>query len=172
MDGILGCSSVHGILQERTLEWVAMPSSRGSSQPRDQTHISLVSCLSRRFLITSAIWEASLLRALSPNTATSWDTGALDSDRWTERTHFSPYQDQWIFLFFPLFPKHVLIEGIGIVPLGELLGPHFESQLASELLFKQGQQFPWDWVFIPWSCVGWRHLCLRSQTSGRPLVPN
>ena len=30
-------SSVHGILQARILEWVAMPSSRGSSQPRDQT---------------------------------------------------------------------------------------------------------------------------------------
>ena len=29
--------SVHGILQARILEWVAMPSSRGSSQPRDQT---------------------------------------------------------------------------------------------------------------------------------------
>ena len=28
-------SSVHGILQARMLEWVAMPSSRGSSQPRD-----------------------------------------------------------------------------------------------------------------------------------------
>ena len=26
------------ILQARILEWVAMPSSRGSSQPRDQTH--------------------------------------------------------------------------------------------------------------------------------------
>ena len=31
-------SSVHGILQAGTLEWVAMPSSRGSSQPRDGTH--------------------------------------------------------------------------------------------------------------------------------------
>ena len=29
-----------GILQARTLEWVAMPFSRGSSQPRDQTHVS------------------------------------------------------------------------------------------------------------------------------------
>ena len=28
-------SSVHGILQARILEWVAMPSSSGSSQPRD-----------------------------------------------------------------------------------------------------------------------------------------
>ena len=33
-------SSVHRILQARILEWVAMPSSRGSSQPRDQTQIS------------------------------------------------------------------------------------------------------------------------------------
>ena len=33
-------SSVHGILQARTLEWGAMPSSRGSSQPRDQTQVT------------------------------------------------------------------------------------------------------------------------------------
>ena len=33
-------SSVHGILQARKLEWVAKPSSRGDSQPRDGTHIS------------------------------------------------------------------------------------------------------------------------------------
>ena len=36
-----GCSlpgfSVHGILQERILEWVVIPFSRGSSRPRDQT---------------------------------------------------------------------------------------------------------------------------------------
>ena len=30
-------SSVHGILQAGTLEWVAMPFSRGSFQPRDRT---------------------------------------------------------------------------------------------------------------------------------------
>jgi len=33
-------SSVHGILQERILEWVAIPFSRGSSQPRDGTQVS------------------------------------------------------------------------------------------------------------------------------------
>ena len=33
-------SSVHGILQARILQWVALPSSRGSSQPRDQIQIS------------------------------------------------------------------------------------------------------------------------------------
>ena len=43
-------SSVHGILQERILEWAAMPSSRGSSPPRDRTHVSYVSCIGRRVL--------------------------------------------------------------------------------------------------------------------------
>ena len=33
-------SSVHGILQARTLEWVAMPSSRGSSLHRNRTWFS------------------------------------------------------------------------------------------------------------------------------------
>ena len=31
---------VHGILQARTLEWVAFPFSRGSSQSRDRTQVS------------------------------------------------------------------------------------------------------------------------------------
>ena len=36
-----------GILQARILEWVVMPSSRGSSQPRDWNGISSVSCIGR-----------------------------------------------------------------------------------------------------------------------------
>ena len=32
-------SSVHGILQARMLEWIAIPFSRGSSRARDQTRI-------------------------------------------------------------------------------------------------------------------------------------
>ena len=43
-------SSVHGILQARILEWVDMPSSRGSSWPRDQTHICS-SCITVRFFM-------------------------------------------------------------------------------------------------------------------------
>ena len=42
--------SVHGILQARILEWVAMPSSRGSSRPRDQIWDSHVSCIGRQTL--------------------------------------------------------------------------------------------------------------------------
>ena len=41
-------SSVHGILQARILEWVAIPSSRGSSQLRDQIQVS---CTADRFLM-------------------------------------------------------------------------------------------------------------------------
>ena len=37
-------SSVHGILQARILEWVAISSSRGSSWPRDRAHIFCTSC--------------------------------------------------------------------------------------------------------------------------------
>ena len=50
----MGCSlpgfSVHGILPTRILEWVAMPSSRGSSQPRDQICVSYVSYIGRQIL--------------------------------------------------------------------------------------------------------------------------
>ena len=40
-------SSVHGILQARILEWVAVPSSRGSPQHRDRTGVS---CIAGGFL--------------------------------------------------------------------------------------------------------------------------
>ena len=51
-------SSVHGFSQARIPEWVPMPSSRGSSQPRDGTHVS---CLVRRVLYLWATWEAPVL---------------------------------------------------------------------------------------------------------------
>ena len=77
IDCSLPGSSFHGILHARILEWVAMPSSRGSSQPRDRTHISCISCIGRWLLLviiffcdgpffkreinsTDAQWEAKL----------------------------------------------------------------------------------------------------------------
>ena len=51
-------SSVHGILQARILEWVTIPFSRDSSQPRDQTHVS---CIAGRFFTVWATWEATSL---------------------------------------------------------------------------------------------------------------
>ena len=40
-------SSVHRILQARTLEWVAMPTSGRATWPRDQTCVSCISCIGR-----------------------------------------------------------------------------------------------------------------------------
>jgi len=45
-------SSLHEILQARMLEWVAMPFSKGSSQPMDQTHVSFISSIAGRFFTT------------------------------------------------------------------------------------------------------------------------
>ena len=45
MDCSLSGSSVPGILQARVLEFVVMPCSRGSSRPRDRTHVSCGSCI-------------------------------------------------------------------------------------------------------------------------------
>ena len=42
MDYSLPGSSVHGLLQARMLEWVAIPFSGESSQPRDQTPVSCI----------------------------------------------------------------------------------------------------------------------------------
>ena len=47
--------TVHGILQARILDWVAIPFSRGSSQPRDW---SKVSCIVGRFFNSWATREA------------------------------------------------------------------------------------------------------------------
>ena len=56
---LMGCSppgtSVHGILQARILEWVAIPFSGGSSQPRNWTQVS---CIAGRFLTVWATREA------------------------------------------------------------------------------------------------------------------
>ena len=37
--------TVHGVLQAKLLEWFAMPSSRGSSQPRGQNQVSRIAAL-------------------------------------------------------------------------------------------------------------------------------
>ena len=37
-------SFVHGILQARILEWIAIPSFRGTSRPRDWTHVGKLQC--------------------------------------------------------------------------------------------------------------------------------
>ena len=50
-------SSVYRVSQARTLEWVAMPSSKGSSWPRGWTCVSMSPAPADGFFITSTTWE-------------------------------------------------------------------------------------------------------------------
>ena len=59
-------SSIHGISQARILEWVAIPFSRGSSQPRDWTHVSCVSCISRQIILPLSHLGSYLLQRIFP----------------------------------------------------------------------------------------------------------
>ena len=56
-----------GILQARMLEWAAMPLFRGSSWPRDQTHVPYNSCTGGGFFITSATWDPTCWGAIKPH---------------------------------------------------------------------------------------------------------
>ena len=68
--------SVHGILQARILEWIAIPFSRGSSWPRDWTRVP---CIASRFFIfwvTGKIWIMDAVDPVDP-----WSRSSLDP--WT-----------------------------------------------------------------------------------------
>ena len=58
--------SVHGILQARILEWVAISSSRGSSQPRDRTCISYVSYIGKQVVYHQRQLGSPLTSVLKP----------------------------------------------------------------------------------------------------------
>ena len=83
VDHSLAGSSAHGILQASILEWVAMPSSRGSSRPRDQTHVSYISCISRQVLYHQCHLGSPEIRALDskPVSATN---GLCDLEKFTQ----------------------------------------------------------------------------------------
>ena len=69
-------SSVHGILQARIREWVPMPSSRGSSLPRDQ---ECVSCVARGFFTTSSTWKLiAVVYPMKEEYAEAYRTGKPD----------------------------------------------------------------------------------------------
>ena len=78
MDCIPPGSSVHGILQARRLDWGAMPSSRGSSWPRDQTLVSCLSCIGRQILLPLAPpgkpnWRIVQFSPVTQSCPTVWD---------------------------------------------------------------------------------------------------
>ena len=79
-------SSVHGIYQERILKWVAMPSSRGFSLPRDRTCVSCVSCVVGGFFTTEPPGKPRTQRERKIVGTRCWGRGwrvSVDGDRAT-----------------------------------------------------------------------------------------
>ena len=69
-------STLHGILQTRILEWVAMPFSKGSSRSRYQTQVS---CITGRFFTAEPPGKPSLRLPLSNFAGTKITTGSTTS---------------------------------------------------------------------------------------------
>ena len=82
--------SVHGILQTRILEWVAMPSSRGSSWPKGWRHGPCASCIGRQILSCWATREALVM----PEPLLNYDADEM----WLWRLSFS------LLISLPAFP--------------------------------------------------------------------
>ena len=57
----IACQAPLSMGVSRMLECIAMPSSRGSSQSRDETHVSYVSSFAGRFFTANTTWEAQCL---------------------------------------------------------------------------------------------------------------
>ena len=88
---------VHGILQTRILEWAAIFSSTGSSQPRDNTRVSHVSCVGRWDLYHSATWEALYYSITSEFQVRQGQKMLAD---WSSSTEHSGSLAQWPVLSF------------------------------------------------------------------------
>ena len=115
----MGCSppgsSVHGILQVRILEWVAVPSYRESSQLRDQIPISCIPCIGRQVLYYQATREAQHHDGHSSSIAKAGVTSYHKQDDWKQQKSII----SWI-----RSPKSKIKMSAGLVPSG---GPEIES---------------------------------------------
>ena len=85
-------SSVHGILQARILEWVAISFSRGSSQPRDQTGISCIVDSFFTIWTTGEAFKITIMRKI-------WFPYEISTSREWKREHFlfeKSYYWNWV----------------------------------------------------------------------------
>ena len=65
-------SSIHGVFQTRTLEWVAISSSRGSSRPSNQTRLSCIPCIDKWILYHQMLLSNTVTNRQSRNSKPSY----------------------------------------------------------------------------------------------------
>ena len=103
--------AVHGILQARILEWVAVPFSRESYQPRDQTHIFHISCLGG-WVLYHLNYLGSPYRALSllcsvTTAQTGQDTLYIALFQECRINHFKYFEQTFFKSSFVHFPSYL-----------------------------------------------------------------
>ena len=97
MDCSLWGSSIHGILQARVLERIAISFSRGSSRPRDRTRVSSIA--NRQLYQLSHQGSSPVLLATNPNTSSEPLDWAIDSTVWWEEKRSFSVTEQLRFFF-------------------------------------------------------------------------
>ena len=109
MDCCLPIPSVHGILQARILEWVAMPSSRGSSWPRDLTCVAYVYCIGGGFFTTSTTCEAQFNEYKTPHQLTDGTSTSIFKTIHQLRIQLQRQASEIIAFFFHLWDKSLFL---------------------------------------------------------------
>ena len=142
-------SSVHGILQARIVEWVALPSSRESSQPRDQTRVS---CFAGRFFTT---WATRVALQVPPYLGLSfrfcWVVSMIHLQLLWKFFSFSSSFPS--ILFFTSFTFTCTLKSIPTLPIFRALSC-FKAQFMEFLGFSWLYPHPQTcFLFLP---VGWK----------------
>ena len=130
MDCSLPGSSVHGILQARILEWVAMLTSRGFSQHRDRTCVSPIKlALASGFFTTSATWRPLLSICTHPIGSVFLE----NPDQYTLCAHTHPYSfPQSLFTSFRSPHQHAAVL-FSVSPVSSVSLPNKSSPRAEQV---------------------------------------
>ena len=149
MDCNLPGSSIHGILQARILEWVAMPSSRASSQPRDWTQVSCITDGS------FTVWEQ--VRAHTHPHAQEWYTLKFFSYIWILRKVIFEWMKLLVILSLSVYSPW-------IYPLGLILSFCIEVPLLGFILLSLNRRVK--------TCQRWNPTVFKEAGCGnRKLSP-
>ena len=141
MDCSLPGSSVHGFLQARILEWVAMPCSRESSPPRDSIHVF---CITARLFIHWATWEAPYRKTKMPK-LTPYFSGLFPA------RGFQLYIPKWTqFSFSNLISISLMLSALFF--FFSLSSPTLQIHCSLTFLFFQSC-FSWNSLWLWWPHV-------------------
>ena len=142
-------SSIHGVLQARILEWVAVSFSRGSSQPRNRTYVY---CIAGRHFNLWAIREA-------------WLRGKLGLIL-MGRAMFSKSLIQFLLMDGAVFPPCYLTWGQTLVEIMKITLTSFRRSHAGTAILSasnpaaghHGPTPPWETHGHSWASLGQIHI--------------